>query len=124
MYFEDFAYDRTATRRKTARRSIRATLGTSSDAAPTVRDALVAGVHLDDLLRDASGGLFKLAVVRQSTGDVLLPVEAVTVLNALKAEYEKRAERVRAQLRHEQNERALIKAFGEPGTVTRVELPS
>lgn len=84
MHYEDFAYDRTATRRKTCRRAIRSTLGTGRDTAPTVRDALVAGVHLDDLLRDASGGVFKLAVVRQSTGEVLRPVEAVTALNALK----------------------------------------
>jgi hypothetical protein len=84
MRYEDFAYDRTVTRRKTARRSIRAALGTSSDAAPNVHEALIAAVHLDDLLSDASGGLFRVKVYRPGTAEVLRPVAAVTALNALK----------------------------------------
>lgn len=59
-------HDGTKTRRKDARRSVRNVLGTSSDNAPTLAQALEAADHLKRIIDLASGGRYGLAVVRST----------------------------------------------------------
>lgn len=59
-------FDGTKTRRKEARRLVRGYLGTSSEAAPTLEDALLAAQELKRIIDMASGGRYGLAIVRSA----------------------------------------------------------
>ena len=59
-------YTDTKTRRRDIRRLVRGYLGTSSEAAPTLEDALRAADELKRLIDLASGGRYGLAVVRSA----------------------------------------------------------
>lgn len=72
MTYEDFAYEGTKTRRREERRDIRTILGTSSDAAPNVHQALRAAEHLSQLLSLATGGAYRLTIT-DKRGDSLDP---------------------------------------------------
>lgn len=61
--YERFATTGTKTHRRELRRDVRSTLGTSSDDAPTVLQALRAASALQRILDAASGGRYGLAVV-------------------------------------------------------------
>jgi hypothetical protein len=61
--FEDFAREGSKTARRRYRRDVRRILGTSSDPAPNVHQALTAANKLQQLLDAASGGRYGLAVV-------------------------------------------------------------
>lgn len=116
MYWEDFATPGTKTVRKNYRRSIRGTLGTSSDDAPNLYDALRAVEALDHLLRYASGGNMALlvSVPEDAAGARSLgPVKARLYAEALKEVRE---------ARHAANERTLTKLLGPPGSVTKLEI--
>lgn len=77
-YFENKAQDGSKTRRKELRQEARNILGTSSDPAPTIIEALRAANKVQALLDLASNGTYGLAVVElrkigaaQATGQPL-----------------------------------------------------
>jgi hypothetical protein len=59
---EDFARDQSKQARKAHRSDVRAHLGTSSDPAPEIRQALLAADSLKQIVDAASGGRYGLAV--------------------------------------------------------------
>lgn len=61
-------HEGTKTRRREIRRDVRRLLGTSSDGAPTLTQALEAADQLKRIIDLASGGRYGLAIVR-ATGD-------------------------------------------------------
>ncbi len=67
MSYEDYAYQGTKTKRRESRRAVRERLGTSSDPAPTIADALDAANSLDWIVSDASSGRFRLLVLDART---------------------------------------------------------
>lgn len=87
MYYEDFATSGSKTVRKNYRRSIRNTLGTSSEDAPNVYSALRAAEALNHLLRYASGGNMAVLVAIPGEGHVD-PVKARLYIEQLKEQRE------------------------------------
>lgn len=85
MYYayENFAYDGTKQRRKQDRMAVRHALGTSSDDAPNVYQALTAARSLDMLLDLASAGALRLRVQRQN-GELSTPIEAMALVRGWK----------------------------------------
>lgn len=68
----------TATRRREARRDVRAALGAGSDPAPGWEPALQAARALDGLVDDATGGRYTVRLRDRDTGEYVTPSAALT----------------------------------------------
>jgi len=93
MYdYENFASGGSKTVRKNARREIRNVLGTSSEDAPTLYEAVQAARYLDQLLDYASGGNMRLEVALPSGSSAVnrtvTPTEALSYIRDLRASRE------------------------------------